>query len=244
MSLSCAGQASKGHSMTLKRAGLMAVAFVFVLGTIGCEQANDNGTGSTAQTDEPNAKENGSNRPSLSGRAFPSEPEFNIDWQNTVVDVEPTSRLRDTQGGSDIAHVHTTLGLAEEPDGAQQEFLKNLEDVDVEIDDRIVRMTYEFEVEEIDENRYGFEIEVPVEFAEPFEKGDDVSAIVLLPRDADEYENAPHYTVELDEEATEEAAGDSDLQILQAEESPWKRITVALYDIKDPKLPPIFNYLP
>jgi hypothetical protein len=223
--------------MMIKRAGFAAIAVILSVSMMGCATpASEDGARAsdepTSSPDDKGAQQEG---------FFPDEPTVAIDWENTVVDVEPVSRFRTPPGGPDIAHFQTTLGLEEEPDDETQDFFKGLDDVEVEFDGRLVRMTYEMEVDEIDENRYKFEFDVPVSFAD-LDKNDDVSAVVLLPRDAEEYENVPSYQVQLDEEF-EETAPDN-VVVTEAEDAPGNRITIGLYERTDPKLPPIFNYLP
>jgi hypothetical protein len=227
-------RADKGHVMRMRRLGAAVVASLLVAGTVGCSQAAQDGA--TPTPDEKNAKS-----VQRSEAALPDEPQIAIDWQNTVVDVEPTSRFREDPGGSDTAHVETLLALEEEPDGDTEDFLKGLEGVDVEIDGRLVRMKYSFDVEETDEDRYELEFQAPVEFAE-LDKNDDVSAIILLPRDASDYENAPGYGVRL--MGFSEDTPEDDLEVLQADEAPGKRITIGLYERTDPPIGPIWGYIP
>jgi hypothetical protein len=222
--------------MMMRRAGLTAIAVILSIVITGCATpASEDGTPAPDESTSSPAEK------SARGGSFPDEPKVAIDWENTVVDVEPTSRFQEPPGGPDAAHFQTTLALESEPDGDTQDFFKGLEGVEVEFDGRLVRMTYDMEVEEISENRYKFEFDVPVSFAE-LDKNDDVSAIVLLPRDAEDYENVPGYTVQVDDEFTENAP--DNVEIRQAEESPGNRITIGLYERTDPKIPPIFSYLP
>lgn len=222
--------------MTIKRAAI--AAFVSVLMTVtltACGPAENAGTPRPVDESPGDRETSGATRPA----EFADEPKVAIDWQNTIVDVEPTSRFRDDQGGNDTAHVDTTLALEEEPDDETRQFLETLEGVRTEIDGRVVRMTYSFEVEEVDEDQYQFEFSAPVEFAE-IEKNDDVSVVVLLPRDATEYANAPKYSVRL-AGFTEETPED-DLDVLQADEAPGNRITIGLYERTDPKIGPIYIF--
>ncbi len=221
-------------AMAMRRAGLAVIAVILSVGMMSCASPANEDAAPTPDERTPSPDDK------RTEGFFPSEPKVAIDWENTVVDVEPTSRFREPPGGPDIAHFQTTLGLEKEPDSDTQDFFKELEG-EVEFDGRLVRMRYEMEVEEISENRYKFEFDVPVSFAE-LDKNDDVSAIVLLPRDAEDYENVPGYTVQVDDEFTENAP--DNVEINQAKDSPGNRITIGLYERTDPKLPPIFNYLP
>ena len=223
--------------MTKRRIGAFLLVMIAIVGAVGCDTAAQDGS-PTASSDQSDDKERSSVR---AAGAFPDQPKIEIDWQNTVVDVEPTSRFQEPPGGPDTAHFETTLALEEEPDGETQDFLKGLDDTDVEFDGRLVRMTYTMDVEQIDDNRYSFEFDAPVEFAE-LDKNDDLSVVVLLPRDADDYREVPTYTVQLDEGFIEEFGETFD--ILEADEAPGNRITIGLYERTDPKIPPIFSYLP
>ena len=225
--------------MTIKRAAIAAFMSVSMVMTLAaCGPAENAGTPRPVdESPSADGKSSGETR----SAEFPSEPKVAIEWQNTVVDVEPTSRLRSDPGGPDLAHVRTLLLLEEPPDGETEEFLKNLEGTETEIDGRRVRMTYTFEVEEQDEDEYAFEIQGPVEFAE-MDKNDDLSVVVLLPREARDYENGPTYGIRL--EGPQDESEEDGLVVLQAEEAPGRRITLGLYERQDPDLPPIYRYIP
>ena len=220
--------------MTMRRAAAAAIAVILSIGTLSCAtQGPDDDTPTPGPTSSSNDKRKEA--------AFPEEPKVAIEWQNTVVDVEPTSRFQDSPGGPDTAHVTTELALAKEPDDDTKTFFEDLDGVEVVFDGKLVRMRYAFDVEESDENRYSFEFEAPIEFAE-LEHGDDVSVVVLLPREASEYEDVPTYDIRLDEKFAESAP--DYLDIKEAKESPGNRITIGLYEKTDPKIGPIYIYLP
>ena len=228
--------------MTKKRAAALLIVLIAGLAATGCESMEraDGSPSAEDGTAAPDEKTGGPSSARFAG-VFPREPQIAIEWQNTVVDVEPTSRFREPQGGPDTAHFETTLGLEEEPDAETQEFFKDLDDVETEVDGRLVRMTYTMDVEEIEENRYRFEFDAPLEFAE-LDKNDDLSVVVLLPRDAEDYGEAPTYNVQLDDEFVENAP--DSFVITEADDAPGNRITVGVYERTDPKIPPIFSYLP
>jgi hypothetical protein len=222
--------------MTMRRAGFAVLALVFVVGAVGCGQAAEKAADATAS---PSEKKSPSD--DRASEAFPDEPKVDIDWQNTVVDVQPTSRFRDPQQGPDTAQVETTLALSEEPNDDTRKFLESFDGVETEFDGKLVRMTYSFDVEEVDVNRYQFEISAPVEFAN-LSKGDDVSVVVLLPREASEYDNVPTYGIE--RKGFTSATPEDDLEITEANEAPGRRITIGLYKRTDPKVGPIYVYIP
>lgn len=148
--------------------------------------------------------------------SLPDEPKVDIVWQNTVVDIEPTSRFRDPVGGADTAHVSVTMLLARPAGDELKEFLDGLDNVGVGYSEegRLVRLSYREEVEQTDEpggetDRYEYHFVAPVPFAK-MDKNDDVSATVLLPRSATRYEGAPQYDVTLEsaEDGQEFAAKD------------------------------------
>jgi hypothetical protein len=225
--------------MTVKRAGALLIALMLSITMAGCSNGGSDAGASPAATGREHVGRTPG--PKDEPLAFPDEPKIKIDWQNTVVDVVPTSRFQERPGGPDTAKFETTLALEDEPDGDTQDFFKELQDVDVEFDGRLVRMTYERDVDEVDENRYKFEFDAPVEFAE-LGKHDDLSVVVLLPRDAEQYEEAPRYSVQLDQGFVEEFSNDFDIK--QAEESPGNRITIGVYEQTDPLIPPVYQYLP
>ena len=223
--------------MRTKRAAISVFVSVLMTVTLAACGAAENAGTPRPVDGSPSADEKSSGESRAA--EFPDDPKVAIDWQNTVVDVEPTSRFREDQGGTDTAHVDTKLALEEEPDDDTRKFLEELEGVQTEIDGRFVRMAYSLDVEEVDEDQYRFEFSAPVEFAE-IEKNDDVSVVVLLPRDATEYANAPNYSVRL--AGFTEETPDDDLEVLQADEAPGNRITIGLYERTDPKIGPIYIF--
>lgn len=225
--------------MRTRRAVVVLLVTLAVIGS-GCEMPEDGDEGGSAEVSgDGNGRDQDVNARSRDAE-FPSSPSVAIDWQSTVVDVVPTSRFQDPPGGPDTGKVETVLALEEEPDDETRRFLEELDGVTTEFDGRLVRMTYTIDVEEEGDNEYRFEIAAPVEFAE-LEKNDDVSVVALLPRNAEGYENVPTYDVRL-EGLTEETPED-DVEVLDADEAPGRRITLGLYARQDPKLGAIFSYI-
>jgi hypothetical protein len=213
----------------------MLFALVMAMGLAACTTADPGSSPGPTDGDE---KRDATARAEAS---FPDEPTIAIDWQNTVVDIVPTSRFQDAPGGPDTANVETVLALEEEPDNDTMEFFKNLDGVESEFDGNLVRMTYAFDVAPTDEeDTYEFEFEAPVEFAE-LSKGDDLSVVVLLPRNASEYENAPSYSIRFGG-LTEDTP--DNVEVLDADEAPGERTTISVYERTDPKIGGIYLYIP
>lgn len=173
---------------------------------------------------------------------FADVPETSVEWQNTVVDIEPTSRFTGGTPTPDTGHVVHTIALTEPPTAELRRALEAIEGVHVSyVGDTVVRLFHRVEVPhlEIDaegENpRYGLEMVQPLPFAQ-LQKNGDFSLVVMLPRSTSEYGAAPTYTVEL-----VQAASGSQQEVLEAEEA--QRTIIRWYERQDPSHRTIYEYV-
>jgi len=224
------------------------------------------------------------------------EERIPIVWQNTVVDIEPTSRYG-PKGTPDTATINTSMlldvrsggrvqflapghyerdaaaGLGGEPASESPEVVESgqaafrdllarfaeMRRAQTEAADRLlgkVRRFHRFSLElgeghrivryfarlpiiEEEDGSYRFSAVYPLEFAE-LAKGGDFSVVVLLPRTARGYEDAPTYDVKLTETSREPAPtvfGDGD------RESLGERVAVSWYWRADPTLEVRYVYV-
>lgn len=142
-----------------------------------------------------------------------SEARLEIAWQNTVVDILPTSRYGVPGEAPDIAVVTTSVGQLT-GDGTQVLQLGSTVPV--------------FPAPDREEGTYRFELRCPEPFAELVKDGD-LSVIVLIPRIAERDGTLAEWRVELADWNEKDSA-----TVFRADGGPGRRAGVGWYWKQDP----------
>jgi hypothetical protein len=214
-----------------RRLYVLVATFALLL-FVGC--APPPSDDATSATDEPTSNQAADECIEGDG----SNPQ--IEWQNTTVDIEPTSRFGEE---SDTAVITTTLAAAEDNADEVARELGNLEGADVEVseDGRLFTVVQRTEVPEVDEDEFHFQMRAPLDGTELAKNGN-VSVVVQLPRVSEGHEDVPAYKVEL----VEASSDDKDVPgptIHDGEENDLigERITVTWFWCVDPPLDVVYK---
>jgi hypothetical protein len=222
------------------RAGILSIVALLFVFLAACAPQDDN---DAEPTDDASPRAAQGRDACIEGDAEDDDKDQRprIQWQNTTVDIEAASRFGNE---SDLAHVVTTVAAAEDDADAVFDELQGIEDATVERSDDgrlfVVSQTVYVAIEDEDEGTFRFQMMAPLEGTRLAKNGD-ISLIVQLPRDAEGYEDAPAYTVELVSATQEEPAPDP--VIHDGEDKIGERTTIAWHWCVDPLTDVVYKVL-
>lgn len=213
-----------------RRSGALAVAGILLVAT-ACAQVDPGTEDEAAQTtasaeDAKCISNDDGNDPA-------------IQWQNTTVDIEPTSRFGED---TDIAHIITTIAAAEKDKDRVARALDDVPDAEIEPseDGRLFEIRQRVDVERVEDedDQFRFHMEAPFEGTELAKDGD-ISVVVLLPRSSEGHEDVDEYEVELVSATSDEDVPEPTIH--QGDEAIGERTTIAWLWCVDPPIDVIYK---